>query len=1139
MPRRFTLLFAGLIIVLGLPATAAAQTGDTTVVQVFTYGNAQDSMITFPDGNWSQILMEYRLRCVPGGAGGLQFPCGEWDYLTYTFLYHNTGQQDSTLETQPTYRLNNWFEPDTLRYRNTPAWEAFQYWHYERSYTDTSSFLEAEIGNSNGTAGALLPNVQQAGRSLWRVPANSLSQAGLTAGPLTGLRLNVLSPGDTVRFLEVRLRHADNSPNPHLANDFQLVYRRNTAFTPGWFSLPFAHPFQWDGTSDVWVALNFTDTVSGTPPTFALADTAGQAQLLQSLENDYALYCNGEESFAEIPEESHFDFTGPMTLEAWVNVEQYNKTWQAILTKGDNAWRLQRDNNGNSVQFDWNGLGGNLQGNTSINDGRWHHVAVVYDGNLLSLYIDGQLDDSTSVSGTPATNDFNVWIGNNAQQTAREFQGWIDEVRIWRTALTPNELALSHAPLQVSHPQIDSLVAYYSFEGALGPGAPNFGGAPAPAALYTGNAARALLRGPMRYMVQPGSLGVPHSYLEQGSFTSTLDSTAVPEFRQRFPSFVTYYQDSLAAPAPTGQATYYPAGWHYTYGPTGNRLDSVLLAPDNEEYIAYNPYWSEPFDVIERFELGRYITPYGIGLDLGEGFSWMYDLTDYAPILQGTHRMTAGNWQEWLDLKLLFIEGTPPRQVLSIDNVYTGRHNYTSSSDIENNSLTEQKRYILPQTQTARLKITTTGHGFGGTQNCAEFCPRMNNIKINGNTQFEQILWDEDCAENPLYPQGGTWIYNRAGWCPGDKATIFDYEITPFITPDDTIRIDYDMQSGYNWNGQGSMPYYRIESQLVQYGPPNFQQDVRIEEIIAPNTAKRFGRQNPICGSPIIRLRNTGAQVLSSCTIQYGVVGGDTATYTWNGTLEFMEAAEVTLPPFANGNPWAGSQRFFAQVSAPNGAADEYTHNNLLFSNFEPAPVLPDELVLVFQTNIAANESSWELTDDQGNIIDARNGMQFNTQYRDTFQLADGCYTLRILDSGEDGLDFFANNDGSGFVDLRQLNNFNIHSFNPDFGSEASFRFIVDSDPVAQPELQRQPVRFGVFPNPSSGQVNIDFALPERQQLNFSVYNAAGQHVWQRNLQRVQAGQLEADLSHLSSGIYQVVLRTAKGQVQVRRLVLE
>ena len=56
---------------------------------------------------------------------------------------------------------------------------------------------------------------------------------------------------------------------------------------------------------------------------------------------------------------------------------------------------------------------------------------------------------------------------------------------------------------------------------------------------------------------------------------------------------------------------------------------------------------------------------------------------------------------------------------------------------------------------------------------------------------YTQEIWRDDCGENPLYPQGGTWIYDRANWCPGDKATTREHELTSFIESGQENLIDF------------------------------------------------------------------------------------------------------------------------------------------------------------------------------------------------------------------------------------------------------------------------------------------------------------------------------------------------------------
>ncbi|MBK8563116.1 MAG: BspA family leucine-rich repeat surface protein [Saprospiraceae bacterium] len=83
-----------------------------------------------------------------------------------------------------------------------------------------------------------------------------------------------------------------------------------------------------------------------------------------------------------------------------------------------------------------------IQGNIAVNDGTWHHVAVVRSGTTLSIYIDGVLD----ISGTTddnLTNNALMRFGtrfNCDGSSSRYFDGEMDEIRIWSTARTLQQL---------------------------------------------------------------------------------------------------------------------------------------------------------------------------------------------------------------------------------------------------------------------------------------------------------------------------------------------------------------------------------------------------------------------------------------------------------------------------------------------------------------------------------------------------------------------------------------------------------------------------------------------------------------------------------------------------------------------------
>ncbi len=167
-------------------------------------------------------------------------------------------------------------------------------------------------------------------------------------------------------------------------------------------------------------------------------------------QNGGSLLFDGVDDYVSLPIESDYDFTDAVTVAAWVNVTSFSVDEQAIVTKGDTAWRLERNASTDSLQFAVDGLTTNtvVQGSVSVNDGNWHHVAGVYDGAQLLLYVDGQLDTAVTATGTMDTNSSAVYFGDNVGTSARFFHGLMDDVYIYDTALdAASVLALAQESL--------------------------------------------------------------------------------------------------------------------------------------------------------------------------------------------------------------------------------------------------------------------------------------------------------------------------------------------------------------------------------------------------------------------------------------------------------------------------------------------------------------------------------------------------------------------------------------------------------------------------------------------------------------------------------------------------------------------
>lgn len=97
----------------------------------------------------------------------------------------------------------------------------------------------------------------------------------------------------------------------------------------------------------------------------------------------------------------------------------------------------------------------------AIQKHQWNHVAITISGGRINLYLNGtwtRTMNVTTASGMPSMGEF-VFGSNNAY-----LNGWIDDVRIWKTARTAVEVA-SDMSTELNNPSSeDDLLAYYKMD---------------------------------------------------------------------------------------------------------------------------------------------------------------------------------------------------------------------------------------------------------------------------------------------------------------------------------------------------------------------------------------------------------------------------------------------------------------------------------------------------------------------------------------------------------------------------------------------------------------------------------------------------------------------------------------------------
>ena len=343
----------------------------------------------------------------------------------------------------------------------------------------------------------------------------------------------------------------------------------------------------------------------------------------------------------------------------------------------------------------------------------------------------------------------------------------------------------------------------------------------------TGMIAILFLAPAMQAQATPGDTTWVHTFNEDfyNWATAHVDTFAFPDTLTHFSDIVIFY--TIGCPdSPNDCDPWDRLGYLQVLHETGE-LDSL----------------GQP--ILEPFEIGRIITPYDITGGSRPGTcTWELDATDYKSLLHDTVILQnyieswIGGDDGWLvTVDFAFIEGESdlePYKVVNLWNDYNVL--FGDPEEPIDQALQIRQLDIDSDVASVKLRVTTTGHGQGNTDNCAEFCYKEHTLVVNGET-YSYYPWRDDCNQNSCSPQGGTWQYNRAGWCPGDAVEPWEQDISAAVRPGEINKFNYkvepyenfcrptnaDCVSGvtcpdcdFNYNGH-TPPHYSVQAQLISY----------------------------------------------------------------------------------------------------------------------------------------------------------------------------------------------------------------------------------------------------------------------------------------------------------------------------------
>lgn len=600
--------------------------------------------------------------------------------------------------------------------------------------------------------------------------------------------------------------------------------------------------------------------------------------------------------------------------------------------------------------------------------------------------------------------------------------------------------------------------------------------------------------------------------------------------------------DTMAVLPPAG-TEYRKIRMHYILG--------RYNCPGSETYCGDWDYSTSVYAMpanADTVKIARVITPYAGYWATNKKHDYVIDVTDYSSILHdnlGMRYVYEGySWGFTITLKIEYIEGTPPQKAIDVKGIYDGYYIYGRPTDTLENKLTAKNFTYNAPAVTAKIKNIISGHGNDAT-GCGEFCSKYYKQKINGTLLEQKQLWKADCGLNNIYPQNGTWIYNRANWCPGEEVYPIYHDLKNVTSAGTQFSADIDFQPYISPN-PASAGGYNIASQLITYGPVNHSLDASIEDVISPNNDPNYLRSNGICNNPIIKIKNVGSTALTSLKIQYQLVGGTAATYDWTGNLAFNQEEIVDLGN--NSGVFSGneSNQFVVKLVGVNGqASDENAWNDTYKTTTLGLKEYPSKFRIKFKTNksfngtYTSNETNWKILDAAGTTVASRVDNANETTFLDTVDLAPGCYTFVMDDEGCDGYSWWANAaGGSGSLQFVKMENLgSLKTFSGDFGCQLVERFTVgyllNTNETLKTEKQ-----IGVYPNPASDKISVSFSNPT-DKITYRIMDVTGKTIEQKDIQLNQSIEHTIDTNNLKNGIYYLWCELSNNQQYSEKFVIQ
>lgn len=296
-----------------------------------------------------------------------------------------------------------------------------------------------------------------------------------------------------------------------------------------------------------------------------------------------------------------------------------------------------------------------------------------------------------------------------------------------------------------------------------------------------------------------------------------------------------------------------------------------------------------------------------------------------------------------------------------------------------------------------------------------------------------------------------------------------------------------------------------------------------------------------------IRLQNMGTDILTYATIAVMDGPDELSTFEWTGSLETYAIADIDL----------GSLLIEEEtdIDFVITSADDISENNTLTRTFSPVSIVGAELNVRIQTDNYGNETYWRIVDEGGTLI-AQGGNQAvgtnggggvtppngqgtynsNTVYNHAVTVTDPtCLIFEIYDYFGDGI---CCSWGSGSYEIKDLASDEIVLSGGEFSEMDVKKMLGEGSSVSVSDISNL-AALNLFPNPTTGTLQIRFFLEASEPVQLYVYDLVGRAVDSKDFGNLGQGEFnfERDFSHLNSGVYMLSIYAGES-VTTQRLIL-